>query len=45
LLFGTSAPEASIGIISALNHANALTLGDVIGSSVANMHLLVVYQQ
>ncbi|MHB1453429.1 MAG: calcium/sodium antiporter [Saccharofermentanales bacterium] len=38
---GTSMPEAAIGIMSAINHANQLTLGDVIGSSVANIALII----
>jgi cation:H+ antiporter len=39
IAFGTSAPELSVGIISGISHSNHLTLGDVIGSSVANMAL------
>jgi len=38
---GTSMPEAAIGIMSSINHANQLTLGDVIGSSVANIALII----
>lgn len=38
---GTSMPEAAIGIMSAINKANQLTLGDVIGSSVANIALII----
>jgi len=39
--FGTSAPESAIGIISGINGANQITLGDVIGSSLANIFLIV----
>lgn len=39
--FGTSAPELSVGILSGISHTNNLTLGDVIGSSMANMALIV----
>jgi cation:H+ antiporter len=39
--FGTSAPEAAIGIISGIDRTNTLTLGDVIGSSIANIALIV----
>lgn len=39
--FGTSAPELAVGIISGIAHTNHLTLGDVIGSSMANMALIV----
>lgn len=38
---GTSMPEAAIGIVSAINRANQLTLGDVIGSSIANIALII----
>lgn len=38
---GTSMPEAAIGIMSSINQANQLTLGDVIGSSVANIALII----
>jgi cation:H+ antiporter len=39
--FGTSAPEATIGIFSGIKHTNAITLGDVIGSSIANIALII----
>lgn len=39
--FGTSAPEATIGIFSGIAHTNAITLGDVIGSSIANIALII----
>lgn len=41
IALGTSAPELSVGIISGIAHTNHLTLGDVIGSSMANMALIV----
>ena len=40
IAFGTSAPELAVGIISGINHTNQLTLGDVLGSSIANMGLI-----
>lgn len=39
--FGTSAPEATIGVFSAFKHANQITLGDVVGSSIANIALII----
>ncbi len=39
--FGTSAPEAVIGIFSGIKHTNAITLGDVIGSSIVNIALII----
>lgn len=41
IALGTSMPEAAIGIMSAVNKTNELTLGDVIGSSVANIALII----
>lgn len=41
IALGTSLPEAAIGIMSAINKTNQLTLGDVIGSSVANIALII----
>ena len=38
---GTSAPEAAIGIFSGLAGANQVTLGDVIGSSIINITLII----
>ncbi len=35
--FGTSAPELVVGLVSGLAGANALTLGNAVGSSLANM--------
>ena len=37
--FGTSAPELAVGIVSGVQGANTLTLGNVIGSSLANLAL------
>jgi cation:H+ antiporter len=39
--FGTSAPEAAIGFFSGLKGANQISLGDVIGSSIANITLIL----
>jgi cation:H+ antiporter len=41
IAFGTSAPEAAIGVFSGIRSMNELTLGDVIGSSIANIALVV----
>lgn len=41
IALGTSMPEAAIGIMSAVNRTNQLTLGDVIGSSVANIAFVI----
>ncbi len=39
--FGTSAPELAVGIVSAITHTNQLTLGNIIGSSLANTAMIV----
>jgi cation:H+ antiporter len=39
--FGTSAPELAVGIVSGLSHTNQLTLGNIIGSSLSNIALIV----
>lgn len=39
--FGTSAPEATIGVVSAIEGANQLALGDVVGSSIVNILLVL----
>ncbi len=39
--FGTSAPEAAIGIFAGIKGANQITLGDVIGSSITNITLIL----
>lgn len=41
IAFGTSAPELAVGLISAVNKTNELALGNIIGSSVANIALIV----
>lgn len=38
---GTSAPEASIGIFSGIQGANLVTLGDVIGSNIVNITIVI----
>lgn len=39
--FGTSAPELAVGIISGVTHTNQLTLGNIIGSGISNIALIV----
>lgn len=39
--FGTSAPEAAIGVISGIRQNNQIIFGTVIGSSIANIALIV----
>ncbi len=41
IAFGTSAPELAVGVISGFNKANELTLGNVVGSAVSNLALIV----
>jgi cation:H+ antiporter len=41
IAFGTSAPELAVGIVSGINHINQLTLGNIIGSSMSNIGLIV----
>ncbi|SMC87720.1 sodium:calcium antiporter [Papillibacter cinnamivorans] len=38
---GTSAPETAIGVISGIQGANLITLGDVVGSSITNVALVI----
>lgn len=38
---GTSAPETMIGVISGIQKMNLLTLGDVVGSNIANIALVL----
>lgn len=38
---GTSMPEAAIGIMAGINHANQITLGTVIGSTIVNVTLII----
>ena len=40
IAFGTSAPELVIGIFSGIGQSNLITLGDVIGSCIANIALI-----
>jgi cation:H+ antiporter len=39
--FGTSAPEASVGIMAAIRGAKQIALGNVVGSNIANMGLIL----
>lgn len=39
--FGTSAPEAAIGILAGIKGSNQITLGNVIGSSIVNITLVL----
>lgn len=41
IAFGTSAPELAVGIASGISRINELTLGNVIGSSISNIALIV----
>ncbi len=41
IAFGTSAPELAIGVFSGIRGANQITLGDVIGSCIANIALII----
>jgi cation:H+ antiporter len=39
--FGTSAPEAAVGIVAVIKGASTIALGDVIGSNIANVGLVL----
>ncbi len=39
--FGTSAPEAGVGIVSAVKNAKQIALGTVVGSNIANIGLIL----
>lgn len=39
--FGTSAPELAVGVVSGIAHTNQLTLGNIVGSSLSNIALIV----
>lgn len=39
--FGTSAPELAVGVISGVNKANALSLGNIIGSAIVNIAVVI----
>lgn len=41
LAFGTSAPELAVGIIAAVRNEQLIALGDVIGSNIANIGLVL----
>lgn len=41
IAFGTSAPELAVGIMSGISRTNQLTLGNIIGSSMSNIALIV----
>ncbi len=41
IAFGTSAPELAVGLVSGIAKANELTLGNIIGSSLSNIALIV----
>ncbi len=41
IAFGTSAPELAVGIVSGITHTNQLALGNIIGSSLSNIALIV----
>lgn len=41
IALGTSAPEAAIGIFSGIQGTNLLTLGDVIGSNIVNITVII----
>jgi cation:H+ antiporter len=38
---GTSAPEAAIGVLSGIQGTNLITLGDVVGSSIINIAVVI----
>jgi cation:H+ antiporter len=39
--FGTSAPEAGVGIMAALRNEKAIALGNIVGSNIANIGLVL----
>ena len=41
IAFGTSAPELTIGIITGITKTNSITMGDVLGSAIANIALVI----
>ncbi|MBD3263728.1 MAG: calcium/sodium antiporter [Candidatus Omnitrophica bacterium] len=41
IAFGTSAPEAGVGIIAALEDHKSIALGNVVGSNIANIALIL----
>lgn len=41
IAIGTSAPEAAIGVISGIQGTNLITLGDVVGSNIVNITIVI----
>ncbi|MFH1454588.1 MAG: calcium/sodium antiporter [Armatimonadota bacterium] len=41
IAFGTSAPEAAVGIIASIENQGDIALGDIVGSSIANIGLVL----
>jgi len=41
IAFGTSAPEAGVGIIAAIRNLKGIALGNIIGSNIANIGLII----
>lgn len=41
IAFGTSAPEAAVGIISSIENKGDIALGNIVGSSIANIGLIL----
>jgi len=39
--FGTSAPEAGVGIVAAIKNAKQIALGNIVGSNIANVGLIL----
>ncbi len=39
--FGTSAPEAAVSVIASLQNANAISMGNVVGSNICNLLLVL----
>ena len=41
IAFGTSLPEAAVSIVSSLRHESGIALGNIIGSNIANIGLVL----
>jgi cation:H+ antiporter len=41
IAFGTSAPEAGVGIVAAIRDSKGIALGNIIGSNIANIGLII----
>jgi len=41
IAFGTSAPELAVGITAALKHQKAIALGNIVGSNISNIGLIL----